>query len=58
MEQQILENISKHMKDKKIIRISQHEFTKRKLCVISLKNVHDEIIALVDERKVYCLPIL
>lgn len=34
--EKILESISKDMKDKKVIRSSQHRFTKRKSCLTNL----------------------
>ncbi|KAJ7399012.1 hypothetical protein BTVI_119233 [Pitangus sulphuratus] len=48
MEQLILETISRHIKDKKIIIGSQHGFTKRKSCLI---NFCVEVTGLVDEWK-------
>ena len=49
MEQLILETISRHIKDKKIITSSQHGFTKGKSCLINLINFYDEMTSLVDE---------
>lgn len=42
-------NISKHSKDKEIIRTSQHSFAKRKSCLTNLVNFCNEITHLVDE---------
>ncbi|GAB0186703.1 mitochondrial enolase superfamily member 1 [Grus japonensis] len=49
MEQLILETISRHIKDKKIITSSQHGFTKGKSCLTNLINFQDEMTGLVDE---------
>jgi len=49
IEQLILETISRHIKDKKIIRTSYHGFMKRKSCLINLINFCDEMTGLVDE---------
>lgn len=49
--QLILETISGHMKDKNIIRCSQHGFTKAKSCLTSL-IAYDEMTSLVDEGRV------
>ena len=49
MEKLILETISRHMNNKKIIRISQHGFTKGKSCMTNLINFYDEVTVLVDE---------
>ncbi|KAF1469936.1 tRNA-specific adenosine deaminase 1, partial [Megadyptes antipodes antipodes] len=49
MEQLILETISRHMKDKKIVKSSQHGFTKGKSCLTNLKDFFDEVTGLVDE---------
>lgn len=38
----ILEKISRHMKDKKIMRNSQYGFTKAKSCLTSVINFYDE----------------
>ncbi|KAK4810188.1 hypothetical protein QYF61_010961 [Mycteria americana] len=48
-EQSLLEANSKHMKDKKIIRSSQHRFTKGKSCLIILIAFYDEMTGSMDE---------
>ena len=48
-EQLILETISRHMNNKKIIRSSQQGFTKGKSCMTNLINFYDEMTVLVDE---------
>ena len=48
MDHLILETV-RHIKDKDIIRSSQHGFTKGKSCLTNLINFHDEVIGLVDE---------
>jgi len=40
MDQLILEIISRHMKDKKVIGSSQHGFTKQKSCLTHLMNFY------------------
>lgn len=47
MEQLILEAISKHMRNKKLI--SQHRFTKGKSFLASLITFYDKITVLVEE---------
>ncbi|KAK4831130.1 hypothetical protein QYF61_015433 [Mycteria americana] len=49
MEKLILETISRHMNNKKIIRISRHGFTKGKSCMTNLINFYDEMTVLVDK---------
>ncbi|PKU46423.1 rna-directed dna polymerase from mobile element jockey- hypothetical protein [Limosa lapponica baueri] len=51
VEQLILEIISRHLKDKKIIRISQPGFIKWKSCLNNLINFHGEMTGLTDERR-------
>ncbi|CAM5115775.1 unnamed protein product [Eretmochelys imbricata] len=52
MEQVLKESILKHFKEKKVIRNSQHRFTKGKSCLTNLIAFSDEITGSVDERKV------
>ena len=49
IEQLILEIISRHLKDRKVIRSSQHRFIKGKLCLTNLIAFHDEMTGLVGE---------
>lgn len=51
MEQLILDTTSRHMKNKKVIRRSQHGFTKGKSQLINFINFYNEITGLVDEGK-------
>ncbi|KAK4829103.1 hypothetical protein QYF61_002141 [Mycteria americana] len=51
MEQRILETIHRHMKDKKVIRSSQHEFTKGKAHLTNLINYYDEMSGPANEGK-------
>jgi len=49
LEQLILGTISRHMKNKKVSRSSQHDFTKGKSCLTNLINSDDEMNGLEDE---------
>lgn len=49
VEQIILENISKPIKDKKVTGSSWHEFAKTKSCSANIIAFYDEITYLVDE---------
>ncbi|PKU46141.1 rna-directed dna polymerase from mobile element jockey- hypothetical protein [Limosa lapponica baueri] len=51
MEQPILESISRYIKNKTIIRSSQHGFTKWKSCLTNSINLYDEVAGLIDERR-------
>lgn len=46
-----METISRHMKVKKVIRNSQHGFTKGKSCFTKLTAFHNEATSSVDEWK-------
>jgi len=49
MEQLILEVINKQVEEKKVIRSSQHEFTKGKSCLTNLVAYYDDMTGWVDE---------
>ncbi|CAM5129697.1 unnamed protein product [Natator depressus] len=51
MEQVLKESIMKHLEERKVIRDSQHGFTKGKSCLTNLIAVCDEITGSVDEGK-------
>ena len=51
LQQLILETISRHMKDKKMIRNSQHAFMMGKLCLTNLISFYHVVTVLVDERR-------
>lgn len=58
MEHLILESISIHMDDTKVIRNRQHGLTKNKPCLVNLLPSYDETTAWMDEGKamnVFCL---
>lgn len=49
MEQIIPETVSRHVKEKKIIRSTQHGFTKRKSHFTDLINFYKEMTSVVDD---------
>ncbi|CAM5108535.1 unnamed protein product [Natator depressus] len=51
MEQVLKESILKHLEERKVIRNSQHGFTKGKACLTNLIAFYDEITGSVDEGK-------
>ncbi|PKU43089.1 rna-directed dna polymerase from mobile element jockey- hypothetical protein [Limosa lapponica baueri] len=51
MERLILGAISEHMEEKKAIRSSQHEFTKRKSCQTNLIAFYDGMTGWLDEKR-------
>ncbi|CAM4422758.1 unnamed protein product, partial [Lepidochelys kempii] len=51
MEHVLKESILKHLKERKVIRNSQHGFTKGKSCLTNLIAFYDEITGSVDEGK-------
>jgi len=51
MEQVMLEKISRHMRNKKVIGSSQHRFTKEKSFLTNQVTFYDELIALVNEER-------
>ena len=51
MEQLILGAVSRHIKDKRVIRDSQHGFTKRKSCLINLIAFYEDITRWINNGK-------
>ncbi len=50
MEQLVLDTLSKQLQVKKVIRSSQHGFTKGKSCLTNLAAFHDVVTGWVDVR--------
>ena len=58
MEQEIMETISRHMKNKEVVECSRHGFTKGKSGLTNLTAFHSKMTGLLNERKavdVVCL---
>ncbi|CAM5122685.1 unnamed protein product [Eretmochelys imbricata] len=53
MKQVLKESILKHLEERKVIRNSQHGFTKGKSCLTNLITFYDEITGSVDEGKAF-----
>ncbi|PKU44260.1 rna-directed dna polymerase from mobile element jockey- hypothetical protein [Limosa lapponica baueri] len=51
MEQLIVDAISKHVEENKVIRSGQHGFTKGKSCLTNLIAFYDSMTGWVDERR-------
>lgn len=51
MEQTLLEDIFRHMRDEWMIRDSQHGFTKGRLCLTNLVASYDEVMTTLDKWK-------
>jgi len=49
MKQIILESVSRHMKDKKVIRSSQHALSKGKSCLTNLRTFYNEKTGMANE---------